>query len=123
MGRGSQLEEEVWFQTRDAGELDEAGCLYLERRADDIILRGGENMSPGEIEDVLLRHDAVADAAVVGIPLSSGARRSRPWLSSNPARGPARRTCRPGCALNWRASNGRPGVRSVRISRMRPVIR
>ena len=48
--------------------MDEDGYLFLEGRADDVIVRGGENMSPGEIEDVLLEHDAVADACVVGIP-------------------------------------------------------
>jgi len=68
MGRGSQLDKEGWFPTRDAGSLDEEGYLFLEGRADDVIVRGGENMSPGEIEDVLLEHAAVADAAVVGIP-------------------------------------------------------
>ena len=44
------------------------GYLHVERRADDLIIRGGENTSPAEIEDVLLRHDAVEEAAVVGIP-------------------------------------------------------
>jgi acyl-coenzyme A synthetase/AMP-(fatty) acid ligase len=48
--------------------LDEHGYLYLESRLDDVIVRGGENMSPGEIEDALVAHPAVADAAVVGIP-------------------------------------------------------
>ena len=67
-GRGSLVDEDGWFPTRDAGYLDEGGFLFLEGRADDIIVRGGENMSPGEIEDVLIEHDAVFDAAIVGIP-------------------------------------------------------
>lgn len=66
--RGSQLDTQGWFPTRDAGSLDAEGYLFIEGRADDVIVRGGENMSPGEIEDVLLDHAAVADAAVVGIP-------------------------------------------------------
>ena len=57
-----------WFPTRDAGYLDADGYLYLSGRADDVIVRGGENISPSEIEDVLLSHDAVADAAAVAIP-------------------------------------------------------
>jgi long-chain acyl-CoA synthetase len=57
-----------WFPTRDAGYLDADGYLYLSGRADDVIVRGGENISPSEIEDVLLTHDAVADAAAVAIP-------------------------------------------------------
>ena len=42
--------------------------MFLEGRADDVIVRGAENMSPGEIEDVLLRHPSVADVGVVGVP-------------------------------------------------------
>jgi acyl-CoA synthetase (AMP-forming)/AMP-acid ligase II len=67
-GRGSVVDQEGWFPTRDAGSMDDAGYLFLEGRADDVIVRGGENMSPGEIEDVLLEHTAVRDAAVIGIP-------------------------------------------------------
>ena len=68
LGRGSSVDADGWFPTRDSGWVDGEGYLFLEGRADDIIVRGGENMSPGEIEDVLLEHEAVADAAVVGIP-------------------------------------------------------
>ena len=68
LGRDSTLDGEGWFPTRDSGSMDEEGYLFIEGRADDIIVRGGENMSPGEIEDVLLEHEAVADAAVVGLP-------------------------------------------------------
>ena len=57
-----------WFTTRDGGWFDAAGYLYVEGRMDDVIVRGGENLSPGEIEDVLLEHPAVREAAVVGIP-------------------------------------------------------
>jgi len=64
----SALDTDGWFPTRDAGWLDEEGYLFLAGRADDVIVRGGENISPGEIEDVLVSHPAVADAAAVGIP-------------------------------------------------------
>jgi acyl-CoA synthetase (AMP-forming)/AMP-acid ligase II len=64
----SALDAEGWFPTRDAGWLDEHGYLFLAGRADDVIVRGGENISPGEIEDVLLSHPAIADAAAVGVP-------------------------------------------------------
>jgi len=57
-----------WFPTRDAGLLDEHGYLYLSGRTDDVIVRGGENISPSEIEDVLLTYNGIVDAAVVGIP-------------------------------------------------------
>jgi acyl-CoA synthetase (AMP-forming)/AMP-acid ligase II len=68
VGRGSQLVAGGWFPTRDGGFFDEGGYLFLEGRIDDVIVRGGENLSPGEIEDVLLDHPAVADCAVVGVP-------------------------------------------------------
>jgi acyl-CoA synthetase (AMP-forming)/AMP-acid ligase II len=56
-----------WFRTRDRGHVDGAGYLFVEGRADDTIIRGGENIAPAEIEDVILRHPDVADAAVVGV--------------------------------------------------------
>jgi len=68
IGKGSLLDEDRWFPTRDGGYLDTEGFLFLEGRADDVIVRGGENMSPGEIEEVLLAHPCVKDAAVVGVP-------------------------------------------------------
>ncbi|WP_414900214.1 class I adenylate-forming enzyme family protein [Sphingomonas flavalba] len=64
----SALDADGWFGTRDAGYLDEDGYLFLAGRADDVIVRGGENISPGEIEEVLTAQDGIADAAAVGIP-------------------------------------------------------
>jgi acyl-CoA synthetase (AMP-forming)/AMP-acid ligase II len=64
----SVLDDEGWFRTRDAGWFDVDGFLYVDGRLDDVIVRGGENISPGEIETVLHAHPAVADVAVLGIP-------------------------------------------------------
>lgn len=64
----SALDAKGWFPTRDAGWLDADGYLFLAGRADDVIVRGGENMSPGEIEDVVMEHPAIADACAVAIP-------------------------------------------------------
>ncbi len=64
----SVLDDQGWFPTRDAGYLDNHGYLFLAGRADDVIVRGGENISPGEIEDLLHQHPAVSDAAAVGVP-------------------------------------------------------
>jgi acyl-CoA synthetase (AMP-forming)/AMP-acid ligase II len=58
---------EGWFATNDEGYFDDSGYLYVEGRLDDVIVRGGENLSPGEIEDVLLEHPAVRECAIVGI--------------------------------------------------------
>jgi acyl-CoA synthetase (AMP-forming)/AMP-acid ligase II len=67
-GRGAALGPDGWFPTRDGGFLDEEGYLFVTGRIDDVIVRGGENLAPGEIEDVLHEHPAVADCAVVGVP-------------------------------------------------------
>jgi acyl-CoA synthetase (AMP-forming)/AMP-acid ligase II len=56
-----------WFPTRDRGWIDEEGYLFIEGRADDTIIRGGENVAPAEIEDALVRHPAVRECAVVGV--------------------------------------------------------
>lgn len=60
--------DDGWFQTQDGGWFDDDGFLYVTGRLDDVIVRGGENLSPGEIEDVLLQHHAVSEACVVGVP-------------------------------------------------------
>jgi acyl-CoA synthetase (AMP-forming)/AMP-acid ligase II len=68
LGREEVTDAEGWFPTRDRGWFDEDGYLFIEGRSDDTIIRGGENIAPAEVEDVLLSHPAVLDAAVVGVP-------------------------------------------------------
>jgi len=57
-----------WLHSGDMGYMDEEGYFYLAARADDLIIRGGENISPEEVENVLYSHPAVEEAAVIGIP-------------------------------------------------------
>jgi acyl-CoA synthetase (AMP-forming)/AMP-acid ligase II len=57
-----------WLQSGDLGYLDEDGFLWIVGRSKETIIRGGNNIMPGEIESVLFTHPAVADAAVTGIP-------------------------------------------------------
>lgn len=64
----SQLDPDGWFPTRDRAHADAEGYLFIEGRADDLIIRGGENTSPAEIEEVLIQHPSVGEVAVVGIP-------------------------------------------------------
>jgi acyl-CoA synthetase (AMP-forming)/AMP-acid ligase II len=57
-----------WLHTGDAGSLDEEGYIYIEDRVKDMIVSGGENIYPHEIEQVLFQFPAIADAAVIGVP-------------------------------------------------------
>jgi acyl-CoA synthetase (AMP-forming)/AMP-acid ligase II len=66
-GIGSVLDDEGWFPTRDIATLDEAGYLFITGRSDDTIIRGGENIAPAELEDVLVEHPHVHEVAVVGV--------------------------------------------------------
>ena len=57
-----------WMHTGDAARMDDEGYVYIQDRVKDMIVSGGENVYPREIEDVLFKHPAVADAAVIGVP-------------------------------------------------------
>ncbi|MBW1999701.1 MAG: long-chain-fatty-acid--CoA ligase [Deltaproteobacteria bacterium] len=62
------ITKDGWLRTGDRGWMDEEGYVYLAGRSDDIIIRGGENISPEEVEEVLCSHPKVEEAAVIGIP-------------------------------------------------------
>ena len=57
-----------WFRTGDLARVDEDGYFYIVDRKKDLIIRGGFNVYPREVEEVLYEHPAVAEAAVIGIP-------------------------------------------------------
>jgi acyl-CoA synthetase (AMP-forming)/AMP-acid ligase II len=64
----SPLVRDGWLPTRDMGWVDEDGYVFIAGRKDDMIIRGGENIAPAEVETVLQSHPAVEEAAVVGVP-------------------------------------------------------
>jgi acyl-CoA synthetase (AMP-forming)/AMP-acid ligase II len=57
-----------WLRTGDKGWMDAEGYIYLSGRSDDMIIRGGENISPHEVEDILHSHPKIEEAAVIGVP-------------------------------------------------------
>jgi acyl-CoA synthetase (AMP-forming)/AMP-acid ligase II len=66
-GIGSVLDENGWFGTKDIAILDDDGYVFIGGRSDDTIIRGGENIAPAELEEVLIEHPHVRDVAVVGV--------------------------------------------------------
>jgi long-chain acyl-CoA synthetase len=64
----ASITEDGWFRSGDAGYLDADGYLYIHDRVKDMIISGGENIYPAEVESVLMSHPAVADVAVIGVP-------------------------------------------------------
>ena len=57
-----------WLRSGDVATIDKDGCIYIQDRKKDMIISGGENVYPAEVENVILAHDGVADVAVIGQP-------------------------------------------------------
>jgi long-chain acyl-CoA synthetase len=96
-----------WLHTGDVGVLDDDGFLTLKDRSKDVIISGGANIYPREVEEVLLRHAAVAEVSVVGRPSAEWGEEVVAFVVCRPGR---RRRARSsiGCACNrLRASSGR----------------
>jgi acyl-CoA synthetase (AMP-forming)/AMP-acid ligase II len=64
---GSVLDAQGWFPTKDVASLDDERYLFIGGRSDDTIIRGGENIAPSEVEDVLVEHPDVREVVVVGV--------------------------------------------------------
>jgi fatty-acyl-CoA synthase len=79
-GGGGREEVGGLMAVGDLGHLDAAGRLHVDGRADDMIVSGGENVHPGEVEDLLAAHPGVAEAAVVGVPDAEFGQRLRAYV-------------------------------------------
>jgi acyl-coenzyme A synthetase/AMP-(fatty) acid ligase len=64
----TMFRDDGWYYSGDLGSLDENGYLAITGRSKDLIIRGGQNISPLELEQIIARHDAVSEVAVVGLP-------------------------------------------------------
>jgi len=83
-GGGTKEQIAGLMSTGDVGHLDSAGRLFVDGRDDDMIVSGGENVFPAEIEELLTAHDAIAEAAVVGVPDPDFGQRLRAYLVTAP---------------------------------------
>ena len=70
------VDEEGWYYTGDLATIDEQGYLRIVGRKTDMIIRGGQNIYPAEIENYLVTHDKIKEAAVVGVPAPIGGERA-----------------------------------------------
>jgi acyl-CoA synthetase (AMP-forming)/AMP-acid ligase II len=66
--RGPQLAQPGWLRTTDLARIDDEGFIWIEGRADDVIIRGGFKVATGAVSEVLRKHPAVLDACVIGVP-------------------------------------------------------
>ena len=83
--------------------MDEEGFIYIQDRIYDMIVSGAENIYPAEVERAIFEHPAVADTAVVGIPMNSGAKPFSHLSHSNPGKRLSLTPCRPSAVNGWRA--------------------
>ena len=101
------IDSDGWLRTGDAGYMDEDGYVYIHDRVKDMIISGGENIYPAEVESAIFGHPDVADVAVIGVPdekwgeavkaivvLKPGKRRPRPTSSISRARASRASRCR-----------------------------
>jgi fatty-acyl-CoA synthase len=103
---GAALTADAWFRTNDGGWLDEDGYLFIEGRLDDVIVRGGENIPPAEIEQVIAEHPRVAQVAVCAVPDQVWGEVPAAFVVSRPGQAPS-----PGEIQDW----VRDRLRSTRV--------
>jgi fatty-acyl-CoA synthase len=81
------IDEAGWMHSGDLAMMDDAGYVHIVGRIKDLIIRGGENISPREIEEVLLAHVAVSDAQVIGVPSVKYGEEVMAWIKHRPGCG------------------------------------
>ena len=90
------IDEDGWMHTGDLACMDEQGYVRIVGRSKDMIIRGGENIYPRELEEFFLTHPAVADVQVIGIPCARYGEEIVAWIRLHPGEGAARSNCATG---------------------------
>ena len=85
-GGGGKDQLDGMMSTGDVGRFDETGRLFIEGRDDEMIVSGGENVFPNEVEDLLTRHEAIAEAAAIGVPDDKFGQRLRAFVVLEPGK-------------------------------------
>ncbi|WP_444758002.1 AMP-binding protein [Pseudomonas sp. A014] len=88
------IDEEGWMHTGDLAQMDEAGFVRIVGRSKDMIIRGGENIYPRELEEFFFTHPAVADVQVIGIPCSKYGEEIVAWVRLHPGHSASAETLR-----------------------------
>lgn len=112
-GRNDLTEQLTWrdaagrafYRTGDLGRMDEDGFLQVVGRTQDVINSGGQNIYPTDLEQVLTSHEAVADAAVIGVPDPQWGETPALWSCWSPGQSVVRLSCRIGPTLAWGRCN------------------
>ena len=106
-----------WFRSGDLGRRDKDGFYYIVDRSKDMIIRGGYNVYPREIEEVLMTHPAVSLAAVIGVPHESHGEEIKAFVILNKDTATTRTSWSPGARSRWPATSTRAWSRSSTSSR------
>ena len=121
------VDDDGWFRSGDAGFLDADGYLFIHDRVKDMIVSGGENVYPAEVENVLMSHPGIADVAVIGVPHEKWGETAKAVVvaaAGTPTRPPTRSSSSAG--PSWPGSSARrastsstpcPATRAARCSR------
>ena len=117
------IDADGWLRTGDAGYFDAEGYLYLHDRIKDMVVSGGENVYPAEVENVLLSHPAVVDAAVIGVPDEKWGETVKAIVVLAPATSSTRRPSSRTAATTWLTTSARPRWRRPRRCRATPRAR
>ena len=76
---------EGWLRTGDLGHMDEEGYVFVTGRIKELIIKGGENIAPSQIDEALLEHESILEAAAFAVPCENYGQRVEPVSGSNPA--------------------------------------